>query len=60
MTSLLVATRLTPASDRLNIATAGIEVDTHGHVRTDDTYATNEPDGRHDSCGANKILTLPA
>jgi mycothione reductase len=40
---LLVATGRTPNSDRLDVAAAGIEVDTHGHVRTDDTYATNVP-----------------
>jgi mycothione reductase len=40
---LLVATGRTPNSDRLNVAAAGIEVDAHGHVRTDDTYATNVP-----------------
>src|SRR5215469_2683727 len=38
---LLVATGRTPNSDRLNVAAAGLEVDEHGHVRTDDTYATN-------------------
>ena len=40
---LLVATGRVPNSDRLNVAAAGIEVDEHGHVRTDDTYATNVP-----------------
>jgi mycothione reductase len=40
---LLVATGRTPNSDSLDVATAGIEVDAHGHVRTDDTYATNVP-----------------
>lgn len=40
---LLVATGRTPNSDRLDVAAAGIEVDAHGHVRTDDTYATNVP-----------------
>ena len=40
---LLVATGRTPNSDSLNVAAAGIEVDAHGHVRTDDTYATNVP-----------------
>jgi mycothione reductase len=40
---LLVATGRTPNSDSLNVAAAGIEVDVHGHVRTDDTYATNVP-----------------
>jgi mycothione reductase len=40
---LLVATGRTPNSDSLNVVAAGIEVDAHGHVRTDDTYATNVP-----------------
>ena len=40
---LLVATGRVPNSDRLDVAAAGIEVDGHGHVRTDDTYATNVP-----------------
>jgi mycothione reductase len=40
---LLVATGRVPNSDRLDVAAAGIEVDSHGHVRTDDTYATNVP-----------------
>jgi mycothione reductase len=40
---LLVATGRTPNSDRLDVAASGIEVDAHGHVRTDDTYATNVP-----------------
>ena len=40
---LLVATGRTPNSDRLNVAAAGLEVDEHGHVRTDETYATNVP-----------------
>lgn len=40
---LLVATGRTPNSDRLDVAAAGIEVDAHGHVRTDDTYATSVP-----------------
>jgi mycothione reductase len=34
---LLVATGRIPNSDRLGVAAAGIEVDAHGHVRTDDT-----------------------
>jgi mycothione reductase len=41
--ALLVATGRTPNSDRLAVAAAGIDVDAHGHVRTDDTYATNVP-----------------
>jgi mycothione reductase len=40
---LLVATGRTPNTDRLNVGAAGIEVDTHGHVRTDATYQTNVP-----------------
>ena len=40
---LLVATGRVPNSDRLNVAAAGIDVDDHGHVRTDDTYATKVP-----------------
>jgi mycothione reductase len=40
---LLVATGRTPNSDRLNLTATGVEVDPHGHVRTDDTYATTEP-----------------
>jgi mycothione reductase len=40
---LLVATGRVPNSDRLDVAAAGIEVDEHGHVRTDDTYATSVP-----------------
>jgi mycothione reductase len=38
---LLVATGRTPNTDRLDVGAAGIEVDTHGHVRTDATYQTN-------------------
>jgi mycothione reductase len=37
---LLVAAGRIPNSDRLNVAAAGIAVDEHGHIRTDDTYAT--------------------
>jgi len=40
---LLVATGRIPNSDRLDVAAAGIEVDDHGHVRTDGTYATSVP-----------------
>jgi mycothione reductase len=40
---LLVATGRVPNSDRLNVAAAGIETDAHGHVRTDETYATTAP-----------------
>ena len=37
---LLVATGRQPNSDRLNLDAAGIEVDEHGHIRTDDTLRT--------------------
>ncbi len=40
---LLVATGRVPNSDQLDVAAAGVEVDSCGHVRTDDTYATNMP-----------------
>jgi mycothione reductase len=40
---LLVATGRQPNSDLLNVAAAGIEVDAHGHVRTDDTLQTSVP-----------------
>jgi mycothione reductase len=40
---LLVATGRVPNTDRLDVAAAGIETDAHGHVRCDDTYATNVP-----------------
>jgi mycothione reductase len=40
---LLVATGRIPNSDRLDVAAAGIETDAHGHVRTDETYATTAP-----------------
>jgi mycothione reductase len=40
---LLVAAGRRPNSDRLDVAAAGIEVDAHGHVRTDDTLQTNVP-----------------
>jgi len=38
---LLVATGRTPNSDLLDVAAGGIALDEHGHVVTDDTYATN-------------------
>jgi mycothione reductase len=41
--ALLVATGRIPNSDCLGVAAAGIEVDSHGHVRTDDTCATSMP-----------------
>lgn len=40
---LLVATGRVPNSDLLNVAAAGLDVDEHGHVRTDETYATKVP-----------------
>jgi mycothione reductase len=41
--ALLVATGRRPNSDGLDVAAAGIDVDTHGHVRTDDTLQTSVP-----------------
>ena len=40
---LLVATGRVPNGDRLDVAAAGIETDAHGHIRTDETYATTVP-----------------
>jgi len=40
---MLVATGRVPNSDRLDVAAAGIQTDAHGHVRTDETYATTVP-----------------
>jgi mycothione reductase len=40
---LLVAAGRQPNSDRLDVAAAGIEVDAHGHVRTDGTRQTTTP-----------------
>jgi mycothione reductase len=40
---LLVAVGRVPNSDLLDVAAAGIEVDAHGHVHTDDTMQTNVP-----------------
>jgi len=40
---LLVATGRVPNSDLLDVATGGLEVDAHGHLVTDETYATNVP-----------------
>jgi mycothione reductase len=40
---LLVATGRQPNSDRLDVAAGGIEVDDHGHVRTDGTRQTAIP-----------------
>jgi mycothione reductase len=41
--TLLVATGRIPNTDVLDVAAAGIAVDEHGHVVTDDTYATSAP-----------------
>ncbi|HEX9033176.1 MAG TPA: mycothione reductase [Streptosporangiaceae bacterium] len=38
---LLLAVGRIPNSDRLNVGATGVEVDEHGHVRTDGSYATN-------------------
>jgi len=38
---LLMATGRTPNSDLLDVAAGGLAIDEHGHVVTDDTYATN-------------------
>jgi mycothione reductase len=40
---LLLATGRRPNNDLLDVAAAGIEVDAHGHVRTDDTLQTTVP-----------------
>jgi mycothione reductase len=40
---LLVATGRIPNSDLLDVAAGGLEVDAHGHLVTDETYATNVP-----------------
>jgi mycothione reductase len=40
---LLVAAGRSPNSDLLDVAAAGIEVDAHGHVRTDASLQTNVP-----------------
>jgi mycothione reductase len=41
--TLLVATGRKPNTDVLDVAAAGIAVDEHGHVVTDETYATSAP-----------------
>lgn len=41
--TLLLATGRIPNTDVLDVAAAGIAVDEHGHVVTDDTYATSAP-----------------
>jgi mycothione reductase len=40
---LLVATGRIPNSDLLDVAAGGLEVDEHGHLVTDETFATNVP-----------------
>ena len=40
---LMVAAGRIPNSDRIDVAATGVEVDEHGHVRTDDTYETSVP-----------------
>ncbi len=40
---LLVATGRVSNYDLLDVAATGVEVDEHGHIRTDDTYATCVP-----------------
>jgi len=40
---LIAATGRVPNSDRLDVTPAGIDVDAHGHVRTDGTYQTSVP-----------------
>ena len=39
--TLLLAVGRLPNSDRLDPALGGLELDEHGHIRTDDAYATN-------------------
>jgi mycothione reductase len=41
--TLLLATGRVPNSDQLDAAAGGLTLDEHGHVDTDDTYATNVP-----------------
>ncbi len=41
--TLLLATGRIPNTDVLDVAAAGIAVDEHGHVVTDETYATSAP-----------------
>jgi mycothione reductase len=41
--TLLIATGRIPNSDVLDVAAGGLAVDDHGHVVTDDTYATSVP-----------------
>jgi len=41
--ALLMATGRIPNSDILDVATGGLAVDEHGHVLTDETYATSVP-----------------
>jgi mycothione reductase len=41
--SVLIATGRVPNSDQLDVSAGGLAVDEHGHIRTDDTYATSVP-----------------
>jgi mycothione reductase len=41
--ALLIATGRTPNSDVLDVSAGGLAIDEHGHVVTDDTYATSVP-----------------
>ncbi|GLZ48981.1 mycothione reductase [Actinomycetospora sp. NBRC 106375] len=41
--ALLVATGRRPNTDLLDVAAAGLEVDEHGHLITDDSYVTSAP-----------------
>jgi len=41
--TLLLATGRVPNSDRLDPSAGGLTLDEHGHVRTDDSYATEVP-----------------
>ena len=41
--TMLVAIGRVPNTDRLDPAAGGLEVDAHGHIVTDDTYATRVP-----------------
>ncbi len=40
---MLVAVGRTPNSDRIDAAAGGLSLDEHGHLVTDDSYATNVP-----------------
>jgi len=41
---ILVATGRTPNTDRLDVAKAGVELDTRGYIRVDDRLQTSAPD----------------